>query len=115
MAAWPGTLPDFFQVGGYKELGANNILRSDMDVGPAKVRRRTTSNVRPVVGNMWLTTAQYTALKTFFETTQAYGALSFTMDDAHGVSKTWRFVRPPAYRTLGPENWQVQLNLEEMP
>jgi len=115
MAAWPGTLPDFFQVGGYTEKGADNLIRTNMDVGPAKVRRRTVTNIRSIVGNMWLTSAQYTAMKTFFEVTQAYGSLTFTMDDAHAVNQTWRFVKPPVYTTVGPNNWQVKLDLEEMP
>jgi hypothetical protein len=115
MAAWPGTLPEFFQVGGFVEIGADNVIRSPMDVGPDKLRLRTTASTRRHTGNMWLTTAQYTALRTFFETTQSYGALSFTMDDAHGVNKTFRFLNPPRYNTVGPNNWQVKLDLEEMP
>ncbi len=115
MAAWPGTLPQNFQVSGYAERGADNIIRTTMDVGPDKVRQRTVSNVRTVKGTMWLTPAQYTELRTFFEVTHQYGALTFTKDDEHGINRTWRFVTPPVYNTLGPENWQVKLDLEEMP
>lgn len=115
MAAWPGTLPDFFQVGGYSEKGPDNIIRTTMDVGPDKLRRRTVTNIRSIVGNMWLTNSQYDDMVTFFETTQLYGAISFTMDDAHGVNKTWRFVDSPVYTTIGPDNWQVRLSLEELP
>lgn len=115
MAAWPGTLPDFFQIRGFTETGADNIIRSSVDVGPEKVRRRTVTNVRRHVGNMWLTDSQYTELKTFFEVTHEYGALSFTMDDAHGTNQTFRFVSPPKYTTVGPNNWQVRLDLEELP
>lgn len=115
MAAWPGTLPDFFQVDGYTEEGANNLIRSNMDVGPAKVRRRTTANIRSVTGRMWITAAQYTILRDYFEVTQAYGSLTFTMDDARGTNRTWRFVKPPRYTPNGPLEWIVQLTLEEMP
>jgi hypothetical protein len=115
MAAWSGTLPQNFQVQGYVETGAENTIRTRMEVGPDKVRKRTTSDVRTVVGNMWLTPAQYTELRTFYEVTHEYGALSFTKDDEHGISRTWRFVSPPIYSTNGPENWQVRLSIEEMP
>lgn len=115
MAAWPGTLPDFFQVAGFVEIGANNIIRSAVDVGPEKVRRRTITNVRRHTGSMWLTAAQYTILRDFFENTHEYGALSFTMDDAHGTNRTFRFIVPPRYTTVGPNNWQVKLDLEELP
>jgi len=115
MAAWSGTLPEFFQQSGFVEIGADNLIRTKMDVGPAKVRRRTITNVRTVSGNMWLTTAQYNELVTFYEVTHNFGADTFTMDDAHGVNQTWRFVTPPRYTTVGPDNWQVKLSLEQMP
>ncbi len=115
MAAWPGTLPQNFQVSGYSERGANNIIRTKMDIGPDKVRQRTVSNVRTVQGDMWLTVAQYTIMRTFFEDDHDYGALTFTKDDEHNINRTWRFISPPIYTTIGPENWQVRLELEEMP
>jgi len=113
--AWPNTLPNFFQVKGFIETGAVNAIRSTMDVGPDKLRRRTTTGIRNHVGNMWLTTTQYTTLRTFFEDTISFGVISFTMNDAHGTNRTFRFIRPPRYTTIGPDNWQVKLELEELP
>jgi hypothetical protein len=115
MADWPATLPQNFQVQGYQETGADNLLRTSMEVGPDKLRQRTTSNVRTVVGTMWLTPDQYTEFRTFYEVTHKFGSLTFTKDDQHGVNRTWRFAAPPVYSTVGPENWQVRLSLEEMP
>lgn len=115
MAAWTGTLPQNFQVQGYSEVGADNTIRTKMEVGPNKIRKRTTSNVRIVSGTMWLTPAQYTELRDFYENIHEYGSLSFTKDDEHGINRTWRFVNPPVYSTVGPENWQVKLQIEEMP
>jgi len=114
MAAWPGTLPQNFQVSGYSESDAINTIRTSMDVGPDKVRKRTTSNIRQVTGDMWLTPAQYTIMRDFY-IAHEYGSLTFTKVDEHSVSRTWRFVDPPMYSTVGPENWQVRLKLEEMP
>lgn len=115
MAVWPVTLPEYWQVSGFKETGADNTIRTRMDVGPAKVRRRTATNIRTVSGRMWLTNAQYTIMRTFYETDTLYGSDTFTMDDVHGTNRTWRFTKPPEYTTVGPNNWQVTLNLEEMP
>jgi len=114
MAVWPGTLPDFFQVGGFVETGAVNTIRSTMDVGPDKLRRRTTTGIRRHQGDMWLTEAQYALMRTFYEDTHAFGSLSFTMDDAHGTNRTFRFITPPKYTTVGPNNWKVRLDLEEL-
>lgn len=115
MAAWPGTLPQNFQIQGYTETGAQNTVRTKMEVGPDKVRKRTTSEVRVVQGNMWLTAAQYTIMRTFYETDHNFGADTFTKDDEHAINRTWRFVDPPVYTTIGANTWQVRLKIEEMP
>lgn len=115
MAAWPGTLPQNFQTSGYQETGANNTIRTQMEVGPDKVRKRTSSDVRTVTGRMYITGAQYTIMRDFYENLHEYGALSFTKDDEHGTNRTWRFVKPPAYTHIGADNWWVRLEIEELP
>lgn len=112
---WPTSIPDNFQVGGYSETGSDNLIRTAMSVGPDKVRRRTTANVRQIVGSFWLTSAQYTTLRNFFENEVAYGAVPFIKLDAHGINRLFRFSKPPVYTPNGPNNWQVRVELEEMP
>lgn len=112
---YPSSLPTNFQTQGYKETGADNQLRSNMDVGPAKVRRRTTTQVRTIVGSFFLTPAQYATFKTFYETDTAYGTLPFDFTDPHGNANEYRFVSPPVYTPNGNVEWQVQVNWEEMP
>lgn len=65
---WPGTLPTGPNASSYSETPGTNILRSPMDAGPAKMRRR---GVRPdTLGVSYaMTDAQVSTLKTFVETT----------------------------------------------
>lgn len=112
---WPVSIPENFQVGGYSETEADNTIRTTMSVGPDKIRRRTTANVRMVSGVFWLTTTQYNTLRNFFENTVSYGTVPFIKSDAHGVNRLFRFSRPPVYTPNGPNNWLVKVELEEMP
>ena len=45
-AIWPLTLPQLPLVSGYSESMPSNLIRSETDTGPAKVRRR--GNAKPV-------------------------------------------------------------------
>lgn len=115
MATYPASLPTTFQVDGYRETDSDNTIRTSMDVGPDKIRRRTTANSRIVVGTMWLTQTQYTTFRAFFETDTSYGTDTFDFTDVHGVLRTYRFYKPPQYEPNGPINWKVKLEWEELP
>lgn len=52
MTTWPSTLP--IRKDGYKESPPKRQLRSNMDVGPDKIRRRTSMKIRNVsVQGFW--------------------------------------------------------------
>jgi hypothetical protein len=119
---WPSTLPQGFLENDYTEAVANNVVRSQMDYGPAKVRRRTSSNPRPVSGSMVMTSTQLAALETFVNTTTLGGSLPFNFPAQRGGG-TWlvRFANEglPTWRfhsyNEGETSWQVSLKLEVMP
>jgi hypothetical protein len=68
MATWPGTLPSPIS-DGYQEIMADNSIRTQMEVGVAKVRKRSTA--APVKFQLAynMTATQVITLKTFFNTT----------------------------------------------
>ena len=64
---WPATLPQAVQKG-YTETGGVNILRTSMDSGPAKQRRRG-ARAQTLQVSFFMKTVQIDYLKTFVETT----------------------------------------------
>lgn len=115
MATWPATLPQQFRQDGYTRAMPDNLLRSSMDVGPAKVRRRTTANVGPTSGQMLLTYAQKQILEDFYRDDLFDGALPFDFPDWDETVREFRFTRPPSFINTGGDQWMVSLNLERLP
>lgn len=98
MASWPGTLPQLPLIQSYKETTPNVTIRTTMDAGPAKVRRRFTAGVRTINVEFLLTSAQTQTLDDFYQTTLSGGSLSFTwVNPRTGGSESCRFVQPPEY------------------
>ena len=85
--AWDASLPQRLLVKSYSESPADVLLRTSMDFGPAKVRRRGTAGPRPVSGSIIVTAAELATFKTFFNTTLLGGSLRFRWcDPIYGTS-----------------------------
>jgi hypothetical protein len=116
MATWPGTLPAKPLDEGYSEDVPNTLVRTEMDAGPAKVRRRFTAGVRKFNVSFILTTAQIATLDTFFVTDTNAGADQFTWDHPRTeVTGSFRFISPPKYSSAGGTHWKVSFQLEKLP
>lgn len=115
MPAFPPSLPAF-RMPGVNETLPDGLIRSEVDVGPAKVRRRTSAGVRLLSGSMTLTREQAATLDAFYTTTLQAGALSF--DWRHPRTKAaivCRFRREPTLASKGPSAFEAQLELEILP
>jgi hypothetical protein len=117
--SWPGDLPQTFQFANYDETWAVQVVRTNMEVGPAKIRRRG-PNVELVNGEMICTRTQVLSMKTFFNVTLAGGALPFDWATQRaadaGVTHTYRFLSPPHFiTTMVVDTWIAQLKLEVLP
>jgi len=116
MPTWPASLPDDFLQSGFSETLPDNVLRSKMDIGPPKTRRRSTAAPRPIAGQQLMTTAQVATFDTFFVTTLSDGAIGFDWTHPRtGAAITLRFVSPPAYVATGGDFWSITLPLEVLP
>lgn len=111
---WPGTLPSYLQEPGYQEKFQDQTVESQMDTGPAKIRRRFTKAIRFIQASMLLTADQVSAFETFWVTTCKGGSIPFDWVHPRTQSTTtFRFRSPaPAYQTVGGVNVQVTFTLE---
>lgn len=77
VATWPSGLPQSPLINGFAEARGGNALRSEMEVGPAKTRRRGTTAAKPMQIPLIVTRAQSVVLDTFHDDDLTEGALPF--------------------------------------
>lgn len=121
MAIWPGTLPQYFEVG-VQDTRQQGFLRSQTDTGPYKQRKRFTATSRFLTGTMLFTGTQRATLETFYKTTLSEGADEFDFIDPSDFSTiSVRFTAPLVFSavsgggTAGTGQWRAQLALEVLP
>jgi hypothetical protein len=113
---WPASLPQTVDQESYSEGLADVVERSEMDTGPAKVRRRFTSGIQVFQGTVTLTVAQMATLQTFFDSTLQGGSLAFQwVHQRTGAVAKMRFLAPPQTSQPGPQHFVATLALEILP
>jgi hypothetical protein len=114
-ATWPAGLPQATEIDGYSETQPSLALRSAMETGPAKLRRRASSGPVRIEGTMLLVAAQTETLVAFWRDTLAGGALAFDWTHPRtGLAVQMRFTAPPELRheADGGGLWRARLALE---
>lgn len=77
MPFWPTALPQAPLKDGYSDTAPDQLLRSDMESGPAKVRRRGTAKPHVAACTYVFTDEEATIFEDFALGTLAGGALAF--------------------------------------
>lgn len=114
--AWPNSLPQNLESDGFSEELGDNTIRSTMEVGLDKVRKRYTKSVDKVTGQMKLDATQYATLKNFYKTTLNSGTLPFTfLDPITQESNDYRFLSTPKSRSIGGNYFLVTMSWEKLP
>ena len=115
--SWPASLPQRPLADGFAETPPNLLVRSATDIGPAKVRRRTTVGVTRLKASFRLSSAQLAAFRTFFASDLQGGALSFSWTHpVTGAVGVFRIVPPPSINPIAAGiAWRVSLDLELLP
>lgn len=120
MPSWPASLPQT-QFLNMTEQRQDARVRTAMDAGPAKMRRRFTTAISTIVAPIVLDGSQRQAFDTFWITTLQEGALKFSWSDpVTDTNLNFRFVSPPTWTldtggTTGTRLWRAQLHLEIVP
>ena len=117
MIQWPTELPNIqYPDDALQRVRQSQALRTNMDAGPAKKRRRFTAGavrLKPWVIRM--TKAQVERLRTFyFDELQVVQPFEW-IDHVTRAPATYRFVSPPAEKAAGPNMWDVTIELEQLP
>lgn len=113
MAVWPDNFCPL--INSFQETPPENTIRTSMDVGPDKVRRRTTANVRPVSFNLFLLPPDVLVMDDFFVNQTRSGSEAF--DFVHPRTKQpvqARFVSSPSYKNRST-GYEVSVSLEILP
>lgn len=112
---WPTSLQQKLSEANFSYEIADTALRTDMDIGPQKVRRRFTRGINSLTGSIYLTTSEYTQFYNFYNTTLNGGVLTFEFN--HPITqdlKEWRFKGPARVSSIGGGNFTVQFSWEEL-
>lgn len=113
---WPVSLQSKVNADSFKIAWGETVLRSDMDIGPAKVRRRFTKGVDVMSCAINLTVEQYDTFETFYKTLVNGGATRFEIN--HPISQDVvlvRFTGPPEIAPLGGVMFRAAFELEVLP
>lgn len=117
MAHFPPLLPPLTSIKGFSGTEADNVIRTSMDIGPAKVRRRSTA--APIIyklSHAAYTKAQLMTFLQFYRDDVAHGALPFTMDDPLTETEiTCKFLSPPQWAPVSTDLFTVTVDVEVLP
>lgn len=114
---WPASLQQKLDADTFQETLANTLIRSENDLGPAKVRRRHTKGVKEWSVSIRVTIAQYSTLTTFYNNTIAGGSLRFEfLHPITQIAVLARIVDPPTIQPLnGGIIFKVNMKWEILP
>lgn len=116
MDVWPVSLQQKLNADDFGIKTGNTLVRTDMDVGPAKVRSRFTDGVDVYSASILLDFSEYSTLFNFHKTTLNNGALPFLfVDPMDDVQKAFRFADTPEYKPLGGRTFKVTMTWERLP
>lgn len=116
MPAWPSTLPAPLTEN-YGVDATDTTVRTDMDSGPARVRRRFTAAPDMLTATWRLSEAQMAIFRTFFEDDIDHGAAWFDMPvkdgrTEGGETQEVRFSAPWRASYIGGYGWTISATIE---
>jgi hypothetical protein len=112
-ALWPATLPDCAQ--SWEETDVPVTIRTGMELGPPKVRRRYTRTMRNVRVGFTMTHAQAMALRDYFELDLQGGVVDHQfVHPFKNALEIFRFVEPPTITNDGALACSVSCSWEQL-
>jgi hypothetical protein len=78
---WPELLPAALLINGLSKQPQNNVIRTSMDAGPKKARRRYTARAVKYSGKQIFDAAELAVFEQFYHNVLADGVLRFNFTD----------------------------------
>lgn len=111
---WPELLPPTLLLAGLSMQPQNNVIRTSMDAGPKKARRRYTASTKLFSGKQVFDAAELAVFEQFYHTVLADGVLRFNFTDPIKLETAeFRFSAPYSAASLDGL-WEVTAQLERM-
>jgi hypothetical protein len=113
--SWPITLQTLWNEANFGLDAGDTTIRSEMDFGPSKVRRRTTVGIDRFTGSIYLTTSQYSVFKTFFDVSLNGGVKTFYFN--HPITEAqevFRFIGAYKITSLGAGQFLLNFTWEQI-
>ena len=115
-ATWPSQLQQKLNEDGFSYNIGPTVVRTEMDIGPAKVRRRFTKSVDTLTAIINLTVSEYSVFTYFYDTTLNGGSTTFNfLHPITGATIEARFVSDPSIRSIGGDKFQASMEWEILP
>ncbi len=117
MATWPGTLPAP-QAAGYGLQPVDQSIRTDMEFGAMRSRRRSYARNDRLAVSWALSDAQMDIFRTWFENDaeaaggSAWFSVSLRVGNTGATTQEARFVSPYRAQMVGAGRWSVSADLE---
>jgi hypothetical protein len=99
----------------YSEAVEDGVIRSAPEIGATMSRPRFTRTRVNSRLSIWVDKEDYKFFFAFFNDQLAQGSLPFNW--VHPITErpiTYKFSKPPTISTVGPLNWKIDCELEEM-
>ncbi len=111
--AWPINVPQFAE--SWNETDQPVTVRTNMDVGPPKVRRRYTGPIANIKVQFVGLHQDWVNLKAFFDVDLQGGVLFHTFyNPILGMNQDFRFITPPALTNISALGVQIDCEWERL-
>lgn len=111
---WPFLLPGGLLAAGFSKQPQNNVIRTNMDAGPKKARRRYTAKLVNYSGKQVFDLAELSVFEQFYHYSLADGALRFNFDDpVTGETAEFRFTSDYSVNEIDGL-YEVSFSLEKL-
>lgn len=116
METWPVSLQQTLNTDSFSVVFGDTLVKSETDVGPAKIRSRYTDGVDKWSSTILLDYSEYVTFYDFYKTTLNNGALTFAFVNPFTLATDeFRFEGVPSITPLGGRTYKVSMKWERLP